>query len=248
MNRREFLAAAAPLGVLAGVAGYPAGLFAGRQAQTIRGRVVGGERPLEGVLVSDGCRVTRTDPRGEYALAIGPDSGRFVFICTPRGHWADVFYVPIGAAAQTGRADFALRPVDQPDRFDFVFAADIHLERRVGISKFKASLDEINRLEPTPAFLWAQGDICLEGGMGQEYLDCLAMAKIPVRNGAGNHEMVLKHANPRDRFERFCVDRDSYHRLGSRPGVLVPPVRRRLGCNTRDSPQWCQPARPQPAV
>jgi len=204
MNRREFLAAAARLGFFAGVVGDPGRLFAADGQRAIRGRVIGGGQPLGGVLVSDGCRVARTSADGNYELTVGPDSGRFLFVTTPRGYWADVFYVPIGVAARTGRADFTLHPIDQPDRFDFVFMADMHLERReFGIPKFKASLDEINRLEPTPAFIWAQGDICLQGGMGKAYVECLALAKMPVRNGPGNHEMMLKHENPRDDFERL---------------------------------------------
>jgi hypothetical protein len=203
MNRREFLADVARLGLLTGVAADATRLRAGEAARTIRGRVLGGDRPLVGVLVSDGRRVGRTDSDGEYELSTGPESGRFVFVTTPRGFWTERFYVPIGAAARTGRADFRLHAVDQPDRFDFAFVADMHLERRVGIPKFRASLEEINRLEPAPAFLWAQGDICLQGGMGKEYVACLAVAEMPVRNGAGNHEMILKRPNPRDDFERL---------------------------------------------
>jgi len=204
MNRREFLAAAARLGLLAGMASDPRELFAADRRRTIRGRVLAGDKPLEGVLVSDGCRLTRTGHNGEYELAIGPDSGRFVFVSAPRGYRADAFYVPIDTAARRGRADFALEKADQPDRFDFVFMADMHLEKReFGIPKLKASIREINRLEPRPAFLWAQGDICLEAGMGGAYVECLASAEMPVFNGAGNHEMMLKHANPRDDFERL---------------------------------------------
>ena len=59
--------------------------------RTIRGRVLGAGKPLQGVLVSDGCRVTRTDGDGHYQLAIGPDSGRFVFVTTTRGWWTDDF-------------------------------------------------------------------------------------------------------------------------------------------------------------
>ncbi len=39
--------------------------------------------------------------------------------------------------------------------------------------------------------------------MCREYADCLADVKIPVRNGPGNHEMLLEHKNPRDQFEQM---------------------------------------------
>jgi len=204
MNRRKCLVAVVCMSLLAGGAGDVWGLFTAAEAGTIRGRVLGGGKPLADVFVSDGCRLERTNSNGRYELAIGPDSGRFIFVTTPRGYWADRFYVPISAAVRSGRADFALRPMDQPDRFDFVFIADIHISPRgPGIPKFKASIREINGLRPRPAFLWAQGDICLQGGMGKQYLECLGLAKMPIRNGAGNHEMMLAHDNPRDDFERL---------------------------------------------
>jgi UDP-2,3-diacylglucosamine pyrophosphatase LpxH len=123
-------------------------------------------------------------------------------VTTPRGYWSDRFYLPVSVAAREGRADFVLQRLDQPDRFDFVFMADMHLERReTGVPKLRATIEEINGLEPAPALLWAQGDICLEGGVGQPYVDCLQRARMPVRNGAGNHEMLRRHDNPRDDFE-----------------------------------------------
>jgi hypothetical protein len=170
----------------------------------VRGRVISGGKPLEGVLVSDGRRIVPTDSSGRYALEIGPQSGAFLFVTTPRGYWSDLFYVPVVKAARTGRADFALRRMDQPDRFDFVFIADMHVGRgNPSIPKFRASLREINALTPKPAFVLAQGDICLQGGVGAEYLECLSLAEMPVRNGAGNHEMMLGHEDPRDDFGRF---------------------------------------------
>ena len=203
MKRREFLSVAARAGLAAGAAAAPTRLLAALPTTTVRGRVTGAEKPLAGVLVSNGCRVVRTDVGGRYELPVGPDSGRFLFVTTPRGYWTDRFYRPTAEAVRTGRADFALEPMDQPDRFDFAFLADIHLDRRPhGTDKFNASLREINRLEPTPRFVLAQGDICLESGVGDRYVECLSSLQMPVRNGAGNHEMMLEHENPRDDFER----------------------------------------------
>lgn len=204
MKRREFLRVMTQLGLVSGLAPWRTSVLAEERNETVHGQVEGGGKPLAGVLVSDGRRVVQTDSNGKYTLPIGQDSGRFVFVTTPRGYWIDKFYVPISTAARTGRADFSLRPADQPDRFDFVFMGDMHLERREpSISKLKASISEMNELRPSPAFLLAQGDICLQAGVGAEYTECLKAAKMPVRNGAGNHEMMLRHANPRDDFERF---------------------------------------------
>ncbi len=200
MDRREFLAAGA--GLMTGLLGEA--VLGARRPAAVRGKVTGEGRPLDGVLVSDGRRGVRTDAKGAYELAVGPDSGAFVFVTTPRGYWADVFYVPIATAAKTGRADFALRAVEQPNRFDFVFIADMHLEaRRWGIPKLKASLQEINALRPTPAFVLAQGGICLQGGAGKAYTEALNVLEMPVRNGAGNHEMMVAHKDPRDDYHRL---------------------------------------------
>jgi len=204
IKRREFLAAAARAGLLAGVAGDPRRLFAAGDRQTVRGRVLGGGKPLAGVQVSDGCRVVRTNPDGQYELTTAPDSGSFIFITTPRGYWTEQFYIPMATARRTGTADFTLRPIEQPDQFDFVFMADMHIRRRsCAFEKFKASLREMNELKPTPAFVLAQGDICLQGHVGEEYVEGLRLLKMPVRNGPGNHEMMLKHEDPRDEFHRF---------------------------------------------
>jgi hypothetical protein len=157
---------------------------------------------LSGVLVSDGCRVVRTGSDGQYRLSVGDDSGPFVFVTLPRSYWSDRFYLPLPRAVEQGRADFELDAVRQPDRFDFVFLADMHLERRqVGGAKLKASLAEMIDLNPKPAFLWFQGDICLQSGAGDLYAECCGVADVPIRHGAGNHEMMLGHENPRNDFQ-----------------------------------------------
>ncbi len=159
---------------------------------------------MGGVLVSDGLHVTRTDDQGEYRLTVDSQSGPFLFVTLPAGFWTDDFFVSRDRAVSDGRADFALRPIAQPAQFCFAFLTDIHLEnRRSGVQKFAESLREINQLSPQPAFLWLQGDICLQGGSGDVYLDTLKQAEMPVRHGAGNHEMMLAHQDPRDDFHRF---------------------------------------------
>ena len=204
ISRRRFLTAVAETGMAAASLGGAKQLSAAVPEKLVRGRVTGDNKPLAGVLVSDGCRVVNTDSQGKYSLPVGYESGRFVFVTVPRGYWTEQFYHPLGRPPKTGRYDFALQSCEQPDRFDFVFLADIHLGKSgPSIDKFKASLAEINRLDPQPAFLLSQGDICLQGGLGSQYVECMKTAQMPVRNGPGNHEMMLKHDNPRDDFEQL---------------------------------------------
>lgn len=202
IDRRGFVASLAVAAAFwAGIGAQPAMAAA---TGTVQGRVTGDGNPLSGVLVSDGCHVVVTDAEGKYSLPVGFDSGRFVFVTTPRGFWTEQFYQPLGRPPKPGNVDFALQSCEQPDQFDFVFLTDIHLGHSgPGIAKFKESLAEINRLDPQPAFLLCQGDISLQGEVGPVYVECLKTAQMPVRNGPGNHEMMLKHDNPRDDFERF---------------------------------------------
>lgn len=173
-------------------------------AAEISGRVLGGTQPLAGVCVSDGCRVVRTDHAGKYALTVDEQSGHFIFVTIPSGFWTDDYYVPVAAASKQPHVNFELQPVAQSDRFDFVFLTDMHLgEKDISVAKFNASLAEINQLDPRPAFLLLQGDICLQTkGAGDLYRDCLKNVPMPVRHGAGNHEMLLGESDPRGEFER----------------------------------------------
>jgi 3',5'-cyclic AMP phosphodiesterase CpdA len=188
MKLRRFLRTAVLISMTLG-----AGAVAADRPSTISGRVLGEGKPLTGVLISDGCRVGRTNDQGEYQLVIGPDSGRFVFVTTPRGWWSESFYVRVDKATETGQANFHLNPIDQPNRFDFVFTCDLMSPKAWAIPKLKASFREINQLQPTPAFTLVQGDLWLHGTdwlqMHEKYLECLALSKIPVRHGRGNHEL-----------------------------------------------------------
>ena len=100
LNRRTFLTAVAGTGVAA--VGGTMQLRAATPAGTICGRVTGDGKPLAGVLVSDGCRVVATDTQGQYSLPVGDDSGRFVFVTTPRGYWTERFYRPLGQRVRNG--------------------------------------------------------------------------------------------------------------------------------------------------
>ena len=201
MRRRDFLRAAAGLGLTVGSHETLAQLSAEVPVGTLRGRVRSDGVPLAGVRVSDGRRVALTDGQGRYRLEVGPDSGPFLFVSTPRGYWTDEFYAPLATVVEAGAHDFALRPMRQADRFRCVFIADMHLEGGGHrIPKMMASIAEINALQPRPAFVWAQGDICLQGHAGEDYLRCMSRLRMPVRNGPGNHEMMMAEADPKAEY------------------------------------------------
>jgi 3',5'-cyclic AMP phosphodiesterase CpdA len=197
-SRREFLRRAAAAGFLVG--GGVRWLGAELVPRTVSGLVLGAGVPLPGVRVSDGLRVTASDSLGRFSLDVGPESGPFIHVVTPRGFWTALFHVPTAQAAQEGRVEFRLDVRPQADKFRFVFMTDMHLEGGgPRLLKFRRSLEEMNALEP--AFVWAGGDICLEGKAGKDYVEGLSVLKVPVRNGAGNHEMLVAETNPRDAYE-----------------------------------------------
>ncbi len=88
MRRRKVL----PVMVLVLMVVVAGELFAAEIATIIHGRVTDSDKPLFDVGVSDGYRIVRTNSSGEYELPIGPKSGRFVFVVTPRGYWTEAFY------------------------------------------------------------------------------------------------------------------------------------------------------------
>jgi len=177
------------------------------QTPVVRGRVTAGGTPIAGVLVSDGHHVVRTDVEGKYQLAVGPDSGRFVFVSIPPGYWIETYYTRLDETLKAGRADFELTPKSQPQRFDFVFMcdlADLSMGRKkVGVPKTKASIVEANGLSPTPAFIIVQGDICIQAKAGKNVQSCFAASKIPVRVGIGNHEIMVGKPDPYGAYEKL---------------------------------------------
>ena len=206
MKRREFLAVVSVV-LTVGMAGRADGLLAATNTDIIHGHVTCDGKPLAGVLVSDGYGVVHTDKAGRYELRIGPHSGRFVFVTTPRGYWTDKFYAPIEKSTVSKRADFLLLPKSQPDRFDFVFMCDLAdlsvAPGKVGTPKTKASIREANALDPAPAFILIQGDICIQANEGKNCVDCFSVSEVPVRVGIGNHEIMVGQPNPYGAFERL---------------------------------------------
>ncbi|MBN1590708.1 MAG: calcineurin-like phosphoesterase C-terminal domain-containing protein [Pirellulales bacterium] len=206
MKRREFVRLIAT-GAVVGAASTAWTLETESTGPFVRGWVVSDGKPLANAIVSNGRQLTRTDAAGHYSLPTGPDAGRFLFVCCPRGHWTNDFYRSIDEAVRTGKADFALQSVSQSDRFDFVFAADLsnlgNASQEIGRKKTKASIAEICNLSPKPAFLWIQGDLGLRGDDGKRFLDCLKTATIPIRVGIGNHEIMPSEPNPKAVYERL---------------------------------------------
>lgn len=103
-------------------------------AAAIRGRVVCDGKGVEGVVVTDGIRATRTDAKGQYKLKIDYTRSRLVYISVPSGYevpsvrgFMPDFYRPIKEREK--EYDFTLRAVDQSS-YHLIVSADIHVRNR----------------------------------------------------------------------------------------------------------------------
>jgi UDP-2,3-diacylglucosamine pyrophosphatase LpxH len=205
VKRREFVQRAAALGLTAASTTLQRLLAAPVGTAEVRGHVVCAAQPVPGVRVSDGFRVASTDASGHFVLTVGPDSGPFLFVTVPAGYWTNEFHV-LTALATKQSPLFRLNRRGPDEHYTGVYLTDVHLgEGRSEQSyvRFQATIDEINRLEPLPAFCWVGGDITLQGGKGSKYVELMSQLKMPVRNAVGNHEMLVRESNPRTRFEQL---------------------------------------------
>lgn len=126
----------------------------------ISGRVVlhqqGRSSGAEGVSVTDGYSVVKTNAQGLYTLTPDP-SAVFVYItrpsrCAVRGHW----YKPLAA-----KVDFALKPAtDDENDYVFVHVTDTHVsENPRSVAGLRRFVREVNALDPKPRFVVNSGDL-----------------------------------------------------------------------------------------
>ncbi|MBN2375600.1 MAG: calcineurin-like phosphoesterase C-terminal domain-containing protein [Sedimentisphaerales bacterium] len=177
----------------------------------VRGRVVSGGKGVEGVRCSDGYKVVVTDQDGWFSIDAIDSSGGFVFVVTPRGYWTDRFYVT-SAEAVKREVEFELEPMDLGDKYTAVYLPDVHLgsgEQENTRKRFGATLDELNGMAERPALAIGGGDICLVSNVGAEYVEMMSRLQMPVRNGLGNHELLVGQADPRGNFNNLFGP--SYH-------------------------------------
>lgn len=154
-----------------------------------------GETPIAGAAVSDGRQVVVTSSSGEYRLETDP--GTIVFISLPRGcRAADSFYERI----ESDRIrDFPMRPwiASRTENVRFVQITDIHITNSSTVRTFVEDLDEINSLDPEPAFILATGDLVNDGKRLSEYENYVRAAKtsrLPIFNLPGNHDAITEES------------------------------------------------------
>ena len=244
-DRRTFLQQAASVGLAVGTGDWCRALAAPVPSTEIRGSVVSGKKPLAGVRVSDGLRVVQTDASGDFRIRVGPDSGPFLFVTTPSGHWTDSFYVATSAAARQ-RPVFRLKPRSTDPSHRLVYMTDVHLSEgnsSESVKRMNRTIDEINGLDPLPDVCWVGGDISLDHREGPRYVELVSRLKMPVRHSVGNHEFQLKTGDPLGRFRQLfgptyyswdigglhCITLDGCHidTTDGKPGRVIGQFGRR---------------------
>ena len=178
------------------------------------GIVSSGGMPLEGVAVSDGVNVTKTNEYGQYWLQRPAAETDFILLSTPGGYvttrsgilpmnWA----VPDKDATEVQRFDFELTPADQ-SRYHLLVFADMHLSARnpsaeafstsglgLDFDQFRVYKDYINTIAASldaPVYGVNLGDMTQKqywdkGGDFPDYLAAFT-AGFPVYSVIGNHD------------------------------------------------------------
>lgn len=178
---------------------FPLAAFAA-SGSLIRGTVRTSDgKSVEGVVVSDGVSVVKTDGKGRYSLDADPES-RFVFVSTPSGFVSKVsagegcFYQRLDGSK---RHDFTLRRNPLDDRcHTAVVIADPQIsdaDEFGGLSEnVKTICEEVGEL-PSDRYVFG---ICLGDIVGwnhalyPQYEDIMSATGIEWRNVIGNHDMT----------------------------------------------------------
>ena len=152
----------------------------------------GGDRPLPGVMVTDGLNVVLTSKDGTYNLP-GYDRERFVYVTVPSGYKASGRHY---RRIEPGRVeyDFALVPYDagigRGGSHSFLQVADTEISSVEGQQEW---VEDARRLAAGGrlAFIVHTGDICYEKGLKAHIrLMNTENMGVPVYYGIGNHDLL----------------------------------------------------------
>lgn len=151
-----------------------------------------GEKLMEGVSVSDGRNVVRTDKKGCFTLP-GHEKVRFVFITTPSGYKTEnAYYHPI--TQKEKNYDFGLMPygsVGKDGSHKFIHISDTEIREPQGHDEWTDNLREYAANEGV-AFIIHTGDICYVGGLNSHIrvMNSSNMPETQVFYAIGNHDLV----------------------------------------------------------
>ena len=155
------------------------------------------DRGMEGVMVSNGEHVIRTDAEGRYVLAVEPGAHTFVRMTVPDGFRPiERFYQAV--PEEGGTLDFELVPALERQRRDFRLAqiTDTHVEVEEGRLSWRELLArELRELveEAQPDFIVASGDLTNRGSLEElrhfrEAIETIDASVFPLFGGHDGNE------------------------------------------------------------
>ena len=183
----------------------------------IKGYVRCGEKPLTGVVVTDGYSVTRTDASGIYYLPRHA-SAQFVIISIPAGYEANTvnnipefFHRLVVIKDGVERHDFRLRRIDN-QRHVVITPTDLHLANRFNkqdITWFRTGfVEDVNALIASYAsqgvrpYVLTLGDLSSDAHWYSDgynlthYIKDMRPVNAPIFNTMGNHDNdVMLHGD-----------------------------------------------------
>lgn len=146
-----------------------------------------GNKPLAGVMVTDGLNVVKTDKKGRFSLP-GFEKTRFISITTPAGFETQQFYLSTKENRES--YDFTLTESQRTKNKEYSFVHITDTEVTRGMGRWVTDLQQYINNEK-PAFLVHTGDICYEPGLTihNQVVNAQTM-NCPVYYCIGNHDLV----------------------------------------------------------
>lgn len=177
----------------------------------VRGKVSAGNKPVQGVSVSDGVQVVQTDAAGVYEMVSSVDA-RFVFVSIPSGYDFPVdgnnivsFYKPVNASAgneMTANFNLSVRNLDDV-RHTFFALGDPQMLDADDVKRFQSEtipdiIGHKTHYDNTGLFGISCGDIMfdrLEHYPG--YIQGVKETGLPFFQVLGNHDVIIKAKSDR---------------------------------------------------
>lgn len=151
-----------------------------------------GEKLLNGVMITDGLNVVKTNSRGEFELP-GHAKERFITITTPSGYKTiKDHYIRIND--QISSYDFALeeyiRPIANDGSHKFIQITDTEIFNTIDQERWANNVRDYAQNENI-AFVIHTGDICYENGL-QKHIKLMNSKNMgcPMYYCIGNHDLV----------------------------------------------------------
>ena len=194
---------------------------------TVRGTVVDSEgKPMEGIVVSDGYTVVKTDDQGKYEI-VAPRAASFVWVSSPDGYMAPLkesgiptFFCTLDSFEMEQQCDFTLEKLDESKPWVMFCVGDpqVKNEEQVGYFKNEGLSDMNAYMEAHPEnnyFAVMLGDLIYDQlGVYDGYVKSLSECKIPKFHVIGNHDQdkastdivedpLLQDAASDDKYESY---------------------------------------------